>query len=175
MSKGFALCNPAQGTKSLGNPFAAARFTGGGLLLSWGLPFPQRHAIISFAHFVERYRSGHNGADSKSVCRKRHVGSNPTRSATSQSLETLVFQGFFLCSKAWLYHNVYHNQHFSATLSHGRICWPWQICPNALKLQRKKTTMEKNVKVRDASNSLTGIWIYPIIFMFGKFCSFYRF
>jgi len=35
--------------------------------------------------------------------------------------------------------------------------------------------MEKNVKVRDASNSLTGIWIYPIIFMFGKFCSFYRF
>ena len=29
----------------------------------------------------ERYRSGHNGADSKSVCRQRHVGSNPTLSA----------------------------------------------------------------------------------------------
>ena len=30
---------------------------------------------------METYRSGHNGADSKSVCRKRHVGSNPTVSA----------------------------------------------------------------------------------------------
>ena len=30
---------------------------------------------------METYRSGHNGADSKSVCRQRHVGSNPTVSA----------------------------------------------------------------------------------------------
>ena len=30
---------------------------------------------------LETYRSGHNGADSKSVCRQRHVGSNPTVSA----------------------------------------------------------------------------------------------
>ena len=30
---------------------------------------------------MQRYRSGHNGADSKSVCRKLHVGSNPTRCA----------------------------------------------------------------------------------------------
>ena len=29
----------------------------------------------------QRYRSGHNGADSKSVCRQLHVGSNPTRCA----------------------------------------------------------------------------------------------
>ena len=35
---------------------------------------------------MERYRSGHNGADSKSVCRKRHVGSNPTRSAIAVRL-----------------------------------------------------------------------------------------
>ena len=33
---------------------------------------------------TERYRSGHNGADSKSVCLNGHVGSNPTRSATSR-------------------------------------------------------------------------------------------
>ncbi len=33
---------------------------------------------------VQRYRSGHNGADSKSVCRQLHVGSNPTRCATSE-------------------------------------------------------------------------------------------
>ena len=31
---------------------------------------------------MEQYRSGHNGADSKSVCGQPHVGSNPTRCAT---------------------------------------------------------------------------------------------
>ena len=30
---------------------------------------------------LQRYRSGHNGADSKSVCGQPHVGSNPTRCA----------------------------------------------------------------------------------------------
>ena len=35
---------------------------------------------------VERYRSGHNGADSKSVCVKAHVGSNPTRSAMNTDI-----------------------------------------------------------------------------------------
>ena len=30
---------------------------------------------------MQRYRRGHNGADSKSVCRQLHVGSNPTRCA----------------------------------------------------------------------------------------------
>ena len=30
---------------------------------------------------MERYRSGHNGADSKSVCAKAHEGSNPSLSA----------------------------------------------------------------------------------------------
>ena len=34
---------------------------------------------------MERYRSGHNGADSKSVRPKGLVGSNPTRSAKSKS------------------------------------------------------------------------------------------
>ena len=30
---------------------------------------------------MERYRSGHNGADSKSVCLNGHAGSNPALSA----------------------------------------------------------------------------------------------
>ena len=31
--------------------------------------------------YTERYRSGHNGADSKSVCEQSHAGSNPALSA----------------------------------------------------------------------------------------------
>ena len=34
---------------------------------------------------MERYRSGHNGADSKSVCAKAHEGSNPSLSAKKQA------------------------------------------------------------------------------------------
>ena len=34
---------------------------------------------------LERYRSGHNGADSKSDGQQCHVGSNPTLSASSSS------------------------------------------------------------------------------------------
>ena len=33
---------------------------------------------------MERYRSGHNGADSKSVCAKAHKGSNPFLSAKAR-------------------------------------------------------------------------------------------
>ncbi len=46
--------------------------------------------------YLQRYRSGHNGADSKSVCGQPHVGSNPTRCAI-KPLETLRFQGFCFC------------------------------------------------------------------------------
>ena len=42
---------------------------------------------------MERYRSGHNGADSKSVCGQPHVGSNPTRSAIKSA--TLI-QGLLI-------------------------------------------------------------------------------
>ena len=34
--------------------------------------------------YTERYRSGHNGADSKSVCAKAHKGSNPFLSAKAR-------------------------------------------------------------------------------------------
>ena len=34
---------------------------------------------------MERYRSGHNGADSKSVCAKAHEGSNPSLSAINNN------------------------------------------------------------------------------------------
>ena len=39
---------------------------------------------------MQRYRSGHNGADSKSVCRQLHEGSNPSRCAkSSQAIYSL--------------------------------------------------------------------------------------
>ena len=38
------------------------------------------YSELSLTH-METYRSGHNGADSKSVCGQPHVGSNPTVSA----------------------------------------------------------------------------------------------
>ena len=31
--------------------------------------------------YMQTYRSGHNGADSKSVCEQSHMGSNPILSA----------------------------------------------------------------------------------------------
>ena len=34
---------------------------------------------------MERYRSGHNGADSKSVCAQAHEGSNPSLSAKNKN------------------------------------------------------------------------------------------
>ena len=39
--------------------------------------------------YMQTYRSGHNGADSKSVCGQPHVGSNPTVSARAGSDVTL--------------------------------------------------------------------------------------
>ena len=34
---------------------------------------------------MQRYRSGHNGADSKSVCANAHEGSNPSLCAKTNS------------------------------------------------------------------------------------------
>ena len=45
---------------------------------------------------METYRSGHNGADSKSVCEQSHVGSNPTVSAKNP-LKYNGFKGFLFC------------------------------------------------------------------------------
>ena len=68
------------------------------------------------AQKMQRYRSGHNGADSKSVCEQSHEGSNPSRCAILNTtrvsnffieirvvsyLESLAIQGFpFFC--VWL-------------------------------------------------------------------------
>ena len=50
--------------------------------------YDARYCII----FTERYRSGHNGADSKSVCLNGHEGSNPSLSAKRpQSSRIAVF------------------------------------------------------------------------------------
>ena len=37
--------------------------------------------VVFILLYLQRYRSGHNGADSKSVWEQSHVGSNPTRCA----------------------------------------------------------------------------------------------
>lgn len=44
---------------------------------------------------MERYRSGHNEADSKSVVQQCTVGSNPTRSAKKDY--TFSVWSFYLC------------------------------------------------------------------------------
>ena len=50
--------------------------------------------------YMQTYRSGHNGADSKSVCGQPHVGSNPTVSATSeQTLYRLLRRLFMPAAK----------------------------------------------------------------------------
>ena len=45
---------------------------------------------------METYRSGHNGADSKSVCGQPHVGSNPTVSAKKKRQFSTEDCRFFL-------------------------------------------------------------------------------
>ena len=60
------------------------------------LPEPHRMGLHKYDArcciiFMERYRSGHNGADSKSVCAQAHEGSNPSLSATQGT-----FRGAFL-------------------------------------------------------------------------------
>ena len=44
---------------------------------------------------MQRYRSGHNGADSKSVCANAHEGSNPSLCAKAKSLENADFSSVF--------------------------------------------------------------------------------
>ena len=43
--------------------------------------FPKTFGMITVGKYWERYRRGHNGADSKSVCEQSHMGSNPILSA----------------------------------------------------------------------------------------------
>ena len=46
---------------------------------------------------MERYRSGHNGADSKSVCLNGHAGSNPALSAKKKNRALARFFLFVEC------------------------------------------------------------------------------
>ena len=50
---------------------------------------PRSTVLSTFQLNTERYRSGHNGADSKSVCAKAHEGSNPSLSAIKQEASSL--------------------------------------------------------------------------------------
>ena len=43
---------------------------------------------------MERYRSGHNGADSKSVCEQSHMGSNPILSANGTRINPVFMRVF---------------------------------------------------------------------------------
>jgi hypothetical protein len=43
--------------------------------------YKKSFSVTAVKLYTERYRSGHNGADSKSVWRQRHEGSNPSLSA----------------------------------------------------------------------------------------------
>ena len=43
---------------------------------------------------MERYRSGHNGADSKSVCEQSHMGSNPILSANGSRINPVFMRLF---------------------------------------------------------------------------------
>ena len=57
----------------------------------FGLQETNRSSIGFLSKFAakfhtERYRRGHNGADSKSVCVKAHMGSNPILSAKTKSV-----------------------------------------------------------------------------------------
>ena len=65
----------------------------------FSLDFFELCAIMIILKNMERYRSGHNGADSKSVCEKSHGGSNPPLSAmrhsTHQKPQNKLFCVFF--------------------------------------------------------------------------------
>ena len=49
--------------------------------------------LTKVKYHMERYRSGHNGADSKSVCAQAHEGSNPSLSANKN--RTFVYRQMF--------------------------------------------------------------------------------
>ena len=70
------------------------------VLKNFGLPQQDitgltRNPLSNFIQLItEAYRSGHNGADSKSVCEQSHMGSNPILSANG-TLENPVFSRVF--------------------------------------------------------------------------------
>ena len=62
---------------------------------------PRRMGLHNYdAHLciiiMERYRSGHNGADSKSVCAQAHEGSNPSLSAKKREASSSEGASCFL-------------------------------------------------------------------------------
>ena len=72
------------------------------------LPEPHRMGLHKYDArcciiFMERYRSGHNGADSKSVCAQAHEGSNPSLSAnrngTNLSVPFFIYRSGDVCER----------------------------------------------------------------------------
>ena len=62
----------------------------------------QVHFLLTFYcyFYMQRYRSGHNGADSKSVCEQSHEGSNPSLCASQGLLYGVLFFGW--CRGRWI-------------------------------------------------------------------------
>ena len=72
--------------------------------------------------YMETYRSGHNGADSKSVREQSHVGSNPTVSARKRGLlRNKSFATALFCVLYAVYAVVlYRIMTFSSSFGHGK-------------------------------------------------------
>jgi hypothetical protein len=58
--------------------------------------FQSSHVQKCIQSDMQRYRSGHNGADSKSVCEQSHEGSNPSRCAKKSSKHAGLLDFSFL-------------------------------------------------------------------------------
>ena len=85
---------------------------------------------------LERYRSGHNGADSKSVCEQSHMGSNPILSANG-TLENPVFSRVFSIFKIFL-HGVFYNFY----------CIFWRVLRLKILLENRTKSPSKPHKIR---------------------------
>ena len=66
---------------------------------------------------TERYRSGHNGADSKSVWEQSHAGSNPALSANFPLKSTVFAVLFFFFGDFLAFLFFAANQVFASVLS----------------------------------------------------------
>ena len=55
---------------------------------------------------MQRYRSGHNGADSKSVCAQAHEGSNPSLCAKN-TRNRKIAGVFFLSVVFWIWESIF--------------------------------------------------------------------
>ena len=68
--------------------------------------------------YMQWYRSGHNGADSKSVCGKPHEGSNPSHCATSPHAIECLRRLFLITARFVAMRAAQLKAHLTARFSH---------------------------------------------------------